>query len=259
MPQPRIALFDIETAPSLGYFWGKLWETDIIGVDTPWYMLCFSYKWLSDKTIYTHALPDYKRYKKDKEDDTDLAKDLHSLFDEADILIAHNGDRFDIRKANARFIRHGWKPPATYKSIDTLKVARRHFLFDSNRLNDLGEFLGVGKKIPHTGFDLWKRAMAGDEEAWRQMKAYNRRDVVLLEKVYERLRPYMPNHPNLTLYTDSPDCCPTCNSKHIQRRGFAVKSTRLYRRFQCRDCGGWFSSRKSIPCQSSTSTPAVAL
>jgi DNA polymerase elongation subunit (family B) len=194
---------------------------------------------MGEKKIHCHALPDYPAYKKDKENDKDLIEDLHALFDEADILIAHNGDRFDIRKANARFIMQGLKPPSPYKSIDTLKAARRFFHFQSNKLDDLGQYLGCGRKLPHTGFDLWKRCMAGERGAWKTMREYNMHDVELLERVYEKLKPYISNHPDLTIYTDDPGC-PTCRSTRVQRRGFLVARKRKYRRYHCQNCGSWF-------------------
>ena len=240
--KPVVIFFDIENGPSLGYFWGKLWETSILRVTQPWFMLSFSYKRLGEKKVYTHALPDYKNYKKHKEDDRALLKDLHKLFDEADVLIAHNGDRFDIRKANARFIVNGLPPPKPYKTIDTLKVARRHFQFESNKLGDLGALLGLGKKLVHTGFDLWARCMAGDKKAWNLMCRYNRRDIVLLERVYHKLKPYMVNHPDLRLYAEAPDApeCPTCQSPHVTRQGTKVSRTRKYRQYKCQDCASWF-------------------
>ena len=240
--RPRVAVFDIENGPSLGYFWGKIWETSILRVEAPWYMLCFSYKWLGEKKVYTHALPDYPGYKKNKEDDRALLKDLHKLFDEADILIAHNGDRFDIRKTNARFVINGMLPPKPYKTIDTLKIARRLFHFESNKLGDLGQYFKLGKKLVHTGFDLWARCMRGEDKAWDLMRRYNRRDITLLERVYDRLKPYIVNHPNLGLYTERPDHpeCPTCQSAHVVRRGFAVSRKRQYRQYHCMDCGSWF-------------------
>ena len=239
MSHPKVAFFDIETAPSLGWFWGKLWETSIIDVKTPWYMLSFAYKWQGEDKIHIHALPDYKLFKKDNEDDKHLIEDLHALFDEADILIAHNGDRFDIRKANARFIMQGLRPPSPYKTIDTLKTARRFFHFESNKLNDLGQYLGVGRKLPHTGFDLWSRCMRGERSAWKTMKDYNARDIILLERVYEKLKPYMSNHPSLTVYTENTGC-PTCESTKTERRGFSVARKRKYQRHHCLSCGSWF-------------------
>lgn len=239
MSSPRVAFVDIETAPSLGYFWGKLWETAIIDVKNPWYMLSFSYKWLGEDAVHCRALPDYPLFKRDKENDKHLIEDLHDLFDEADVLIAHNGDRFDIRKSNARFIMQGLTPPSPYKTIDTLKAARRFFHFESNRLNDLGQYLGVGRKLPNTGWALWSACMRGERKAWRTMREYNKRDIVLLEKVYNKLKPYMSNHPDLMIYTDDPGC-PTCRSTHVQRRGFLVSRKRKYRRYHCQNCGSWF-------------------
>lgn len=239
MTHPKIAFFDIETAPSLGWFWGKLWETDIIGVKSEWYIISFAYKWMGEDKVHFHALPDYKTFKRDKEDDRELLEDLRDLMDEADILIAHNGDRFDIRKARARFLMRGLKAPSPFKTIDTLKEARKIGNFDSNKLDHLAQAMGIGKKIPHTGFDLWKRCMLGDRRAWKQMKDYNIHDVHLLQKVYEKLKPYMLNHPDLRVYDDAIGC-PTCRSMKVERRGFAVSRKRKYRRYHCNSCGSWF-------------------
>jgi hypothetical protein len=242
MSSPRVAFFDVENTPSIGYFWGNLWETSIIEVTEPWYMLSFSYKWLGENKIHCRALPDYPLYKKDTKNDKSLIEDLHDLFDEADVLIAHNGDRFDIRKSNARFLMHGLRPPSPSKSIDTLKAARRFFHFQSNKLDDLARYLKVGRKLPHTGFDLWKRCMGEkyDKAAWDMMRKYNKHDVhPLLEGVYNKLKPYMTNHPDLTIYDDRPGC-PTCQSTRVHRRGFEVSRKRKYRKYHCGNCGKWF-------------------
>lgn len=234
--KPKILLFDIETAPSLGWVWGK-WEQNVLDFQQEWYMLSFVAKWLNGKTI-TAALPDFRGYKKNPENDKELAKKLWNLFDEADILIAHNGDKFDIKKANARFTFHKLPPPSPYKSIDTLKVARRHFNFTSNKLDDLGKYLGYGRKLTHTGFHLWQGCMKGDKKAWKKMVQYNKRDVELLEKIYLHFRPWITNHANLAIHTDA-KVCPRCQSKNLQSRGFGFSNNAKYRRFRCNDCGGW--------------------
>jgi hypothetical protein len=236
--EPRILFYDIETAPLLSYTWG-MYEQNVIDVKRSWYMLSFAYKWQGQKRVHTKALPDYKNFKKNMEDDSFLVKELWTLFDEADIIIAHNGDRFDAKKANARFLFHGKKPPSPYKSIDTLKIARNKFAFSSNRLNDLGAYLGVGRKLPTTGFHLWKGCMKGEASAWRKMRAYNARDVELLERVYLKLRAW-GSHPNLTAYSGNPGC-PTCQSTNVQRRGWNIARVRKTPRFQCRSCGTWFA------------------
>jgi hypothetical protein len=237
----KILLVDIETSPTLGYSW-TLWEADIIKVIEPWYMLSFAYKWLGDKKINVVSLPQFPTYNTDKKNDCALVKRLWEIFNEAEIIIAHNGDKFDIRKTMAKFIEHGLTPPAPYKTVDTLKVARKYFKFDSNRLDYLGEYLGIGRKIKTGGFDLWDGCMNGDKKAWKLMEKYNMVDVDLLEKVYYRLRPYIKNHPNLNLLQETLYNCPICGSKNTQKRGFSYSRTHKYQRFQCLDCFGWSQS-----------------
>jgi hypothetical protein len=104
------------------------------------------------------------------------------------------------------------------KSIDALKIARSRFAFLSNRLNDLGAYLGVGRKLPHTGFHLWRVCMQGHPKARRRMRAYNARDVTLLERVCE-LRPRSPFHPNHSALSERPDSYSVCQSTRIHHRG----------------------------------------
>lgn len=237
--KPKILLVDLETAPSLGFVWGK-WEQNVIQFKEDWYILCYAYKWLGEKKIYINALPDYNGYKKQSTNDKHLVKDLWRLFDEADFIIAHHGDGFDIKKSNARFIFHGMQPPSPYKSIDTLKVARRHFKFDSNKLDDLAQYLKIGKKKAHEGKSTWLGCMMGDNKSWDVMKTYNAHDITLLEEVYLRLRAWSTTHPNLDSFTKKNNC-PTCQSSKVQRRGVNISKTGHRDRFHCRDCGAWFS------------------
>ena len=241
----KILLYDIESSPLTVLSWGAYQKGNwnALKVLEDWRMLTFAYKWHGAKTTHVKGLPDYDLYKKDPKDDKALIADLWELFNEADIIIGHNGDQFDIKKTNARFIYHGMTPPPPTKSIDTLKVARKHFKFTSNRLDALGEFLGVGRKEQTGGLDLWLDCMAGDDKAWRQMKKYNKQDVVLLEDVYNKLTPWMHNHPNihLNLVDDEvPKCTnPDCQSDKLQRRGYGRTNTTIHQRYQCQDCGKW--------------------
>lgn len=234
---PNILCIDIETAPNLGFVWGK-WQQDVYEYQSEWYVMCYSAKWLRGKQ-FTKGLPDYKGYSKDRENDKLLVKDLWELLNEADIVIAHNGDQFDIRKMNTRFLQWGMPPPKPYKTIDTKKVARRYFGFNSNKLDDLGASLGLGRKLKHTGFDLWRRCLNADLKAWKVMKAYNKQDVLLLERLYLKMRPWIQNHPNLGMYGDGTKC-PKCGGKNLQRRGyFTYKNTTKYQIIWCKSCGGW--------------------
>lgn len=235
--EPRILLCDLETAPNAGYAWGK-WEQNILSFTQEWYILCFAYKWLGKKKVHAHALPDFRGYKPRTEDDSEVVKKLWDVFDEADIIVAHNGDRFDIKKSNARFIFHDMPPPSPYKTVDTLKVAKQKFQFTSNKLDDLGDYLNVGRKIRTGGFDLWLDCMAGEQKAWKKMVEYNKQDVRLLERVYLKMRPWMTNHPNRNTYTYD-QACPSCGSKNLTFEGHTHSQVKRMESFRCDDCGAW--------------------
>jgi DNA polymerase elongation subunit (family B) len=242
MTTPRILLFDIETAPNLAWVWGK-WEQNVIDFERNWYMLSWSAKWLGEKDTLAFGLPDFPLYQRDKRNDKQLVSALWKLIDEADVVVAHNGDDFDIKKTNVRFIENGLPPPSPYRTIDTKKVAKRYFKFDSNKLDDLGSYLGLGNKIDTGGFELWQGCMEGDMKAWKKMVAYNKQDVILLEKVYLKLRTWMQNHPNLNVINETTGHCPLCSSSNVQRRGFSYTQTGKRQRFQCLDCYGWFAEK----------------
>jgi hypothetical protein len=236
----RVAFFDIENAPSLGYYYDPWKEGNIVATLEPWFMLSFAWQELGSKTVQCKVLCDYPSYKNNKKDDSHLVKDLWTLFDNFDVLIAHNGDRFDKRKANARFLGLGLRPPSPYKTIDTLKIARRAFMLESNKLSSLGEFLGLGGKLPTTGWATWRGCIEGDPKSWALMKRYNRHDVLLLSQIYDRLKAWAPSHPDLRVYSGATGC-PTCTSPNVQHRGFNVARSRRTQRMHCQACGSWFS------------------
>ncbi len=244
--KPKIILLDLETAPTLAYVW-QLYEADAISVKKDWFILSFSTKELGSKKSMTRCLVDYPAtYKKDAQDDSALVDSLWRVMDEADVIIAHNGDKFDIRKANARFIYHDLKPPSPYRTVDTLKIARKHFKFDSNRLNDLAEYLKIGRKLPHQGFkNTWLGAMSGIASAWNVMRRYNKHDIDLLEKVYLRIRGWATTHVNLENYTKDGNC-PNCQTAGLQHRGFIYSKPGKKQRLFCRACGAWSSGSKLI-------------
>lgn len=238
MPKPKILFIDIETFPLRSYTWGR-YEQNVVRVTQESCIATFAAKW-ADGPVFAKALPDYKGYKAGSYDDKALVKDIWKLLDEADIIGAHNGNDFDVKVCQGRFIFHGLTPPSPFKTVDTKRIAKRVGRFSSNKLDDLGQLLGIGKKIK-TDFDLWQGCIDGDPVAWRQMVTYNKKDVLLLEKLYNRLLPWTSNHPNFSEGIE----CPKCGSQNVQSRGTARTTTRTYRRFQCQDCGGWHRAVKS--------------
>lgn len=244
----RIAIVDIENAPNIGYTWGR-YEQNVIAFEEEWYMLSFAVKWVGDKRGQCFALPDFPLYKTEPTNDRELVKKLREVLDEADLVIGHNILDFDIRKANSRMIYHGLTPPSPYKTVDTLKLARSNFMLNSNKLDDLGQYLGVGEKVETGGFSLWLGCMYGDELAWKRMKKYNLADVELTEKVYMRLRAWHNHHPNITLATGQAHLCPVCGSK-TERRGWRPLKSYRARSYHClnKTCGKYSQGeREKLP------------
>lgn len=235
----KILLYDLETEPNLGYTWGK-WEQNVIEFKEEWKLLSFAYKWLGEKEVKCLGRVDFT----DKTDQS-LVESLWKLLDDADIVIAHNGDAFDNKKACAKFIEFNLPPPKPFKSIDTKKVAKKYFKFNSNSLNDLGKLLKLGTKLKHTGIDLWLDCMAGDKKAWELMKRYNKQDVVLLEKVYLKLRPWIENHPDVNAEYGKVWYCPKCGSKDLKSCGIRRTKTNSYRHYRCQNCKGYCKSRRA--------------
>lgn len=233
---PNILLLDIETAPMVAYVW-KLWDNNITPdfVLNDWFVLTWAAKWLHDDEIISRRLT--ARDVKD-ENDRRIIEDLWSLIDNSDIVIAHNGDRFDIPKINSRFVQHGLKPPRAYQRIDTLKVLKKKFGFSSNKLTYVNEILGLDVKIDTGGFDLWKRCMKGDESALIEMETYNRNDVKILEELYLKIRPWIPSHPNVGIYINSDaTMCPACGSEDITKSGAYYTTVSEFDTYRCNACG----------------------
>jgi hypothetical protein len=246
-PGPKVLFLDIETSPSLAWIW-SLWSEvkSMDFVEKNWYILCFAAKWLGEEETMYGSLPHYERYKTDPTDDFDLVKDLASLLDEADIVVAHNAKKFDLPKINTRLVINGIQTPSQYKVVDTLLVARSNFKFTSNRLNDLSQFLGLGEKADTGGFDLWKMVMAGDRQAWDDMCDYCIHDVTLLEGIYHKLTPFAKGMPNFGIYMDGQEVCTACGSKNIKANGHAYTKVGKYQRYICKDCGKSSRSRKNV-------------
>lgn len=234
---PRVLIYDIENTPTVVTTWG-LWEQNAIETLEEWYILSYAYKWLGEKEVHVVALPDFKGYKNDKKNDKLLCESLHKLFEEADIVIAHNGDEHDQKKSNARFIYNGLKPASPFKSIDTKKIAKKYFKFNSNSLNNLGTYLKLGNKIENSGIKLWRGCMEGDKKSWSIMKKYNKQDVVLLEKVYMKLLPWIALHPADVFY-QAPFDCPNCGSSHMTKHKRKIVKGGWKQQMQCKDCGSY--------------------
>ena len=234
--EPKVAYLDIENSPLVSFNWGT-YEQNAIRIIRQSYLLTFSWKWKDGEQI-TKGLSDYKLFKREPRNDKELARELRGLLDQADLVIAHNGLSHDIRKVNSRLLFHGFPPPSHYRVIDTLRAIRSVSSEGSNKLDSLGEHWNLGRKIEHEGFALWEKCMDGNKSAFERMKTYNAQDVLLLEKVYLKLRPWIKSHINLTNISEVSGC-PTCGSRELQKRGFRYTQTQKYQQLACKQCKSW--------------------
>jgi len=234
----RILLLDLETSPNLAYVWG-LWNQNVSvnQMVSSTEVICFGARWYGQKKVQFSSI-----HHDGKEA---MLKAIHELIDEADAVVGWNSASFDIKHLNREFLENGLLPPSPHKDIDLMRVAKQKFRFPSNKLEYVANKLGVGSKVKHSGFELWVKCMAGDEKAWREMKKYQIQDVNLLVELYEKLLPWIKNHPNRALIDSRPDACVNCGGDHLQSRGTEVTGTGVYRKYQCQSCGKWQRSAKS--------------
>jgi DNA polymerase elongation subunit (family B) len=174
----------------------------------------------------------------------ELHQSLHDLLNETDVVVTYNGKRFDLPWVQSGFVTYGLPPPKPFKHIDLLHVVRRQFKFPSNKLEYVVKALGIGEKMPNEGFELWKKCMAGDKEAWAIMEEYNIHDTALLEALYDRVLPYITNHPNRSIVDGL--VCPSCGSTHYKKEGFATTKASRYQQYSCKDCGSWFRGNENL-------------
>jgi DNA polymerase elongation subunit (family B) len=243
----KILFLDIETAPALGYFYARYDQN--ISPDQivhNGFMMCFQYAW-NDGPVKERSL----RKKKHPlpKDDKQLVLEVAKLIGEADVVVAHNAIRFDLAYISARLAAHDKKPFAPPYVVDTLRVCKRYFKFESNSLDSVCQQLGLGRKFHSGGFENCIKALHGDQTAWNKLLIYGKHDVKLLRDLYYRVRPWMKDHPNYNLFDPKKSsCCPNCKSKNFISNGHRITQTMKYRRFQCLDCGAWFRERvNSIP------------
>lgn len=245
---PKVLLLDIETAPMLGYVWG-MWDQNVAlnQIKEDWFVLSWCAKWLDDppsKIMYMD-----QRDAKKIEDDSHILKGIWKLLNEADIVITQNGKSFDHKKLNARFVLHGFKPPSSFKYIDTYVLAKKHFGFTSNKLEYMTDKLCKKyKKLKHTkfsGFEMWKQCLAGNKEAWKEMAKYNKYDVLSLEELFRKIIPW-DSSVNFSLYTEGADVTCSCGSVKWSKNGYAYTSVGKHQRYECSNCGSERRDRRNL-------------
>lgn len=204
----RRLFFDIEVSPNIGLFWksGHEVSVDHNSIIKERAIICICYKWEGQKKVYS------LRWDKNQ-NDKKMVSDFIKVADCASELVGQNGDRFDVKWIRTRAIIHGllWTP--YINTLDTLKMARGSFNFNSNRLDYLGKVLLHKGKLD-TGFNLWKDILLhNSESSMKKMIKYCKNDVILLEEVFNKFAPYVK--PKMSYATDKGNC-PECNSDNLR-------------------------------------------
>lgn len=226
--------FDIETSPNIGVFWqaGYKQRIDYDNIITERSIICICYKWEGENEI--HSLTwDKKRCDKDM-----LVKFIR-VANQANEMVGHNGDKFDLAWIRTRCLFHGIEMFPNYVTIDTLKIARQKFRFNSNRLNYIAEYLGIGSKIK-TEFGLWKDVLLNnDRKALDRMVRYCKGDVRLLQRVYGRLKSHYPHKTHYgVVFGHDKRTCPECGSEDIVKNNRRVMAGgRVMIQYRCKTCG----------------------
>lgn len=238
---PKILILDIETAPLLVRCYG-LWNQNISTgfIQKDWYILSFAAKWANEKKVY------YIDTRDNHEDDSKVCKFAWDLISEADIIVGHNSDRFDLKKLNTRFEKHKLPPMPKKKSIDTLKIAKKYFAFTSNKLDFIAKFLGVEgkrKSKKYTQQEMWNGCCDGVLDCFKENKKYNIQDIKVTENVFDALKRWDESL-NFQAYTQMAQCI--CGSKEFYKDGFNYTKQGAFQRYRCKDCDKTFIDKQNL-------------
>lgn len=233
----KTLLIDIETAPNISMTWGMFNQNIALNqLVEPGYTLCFAANWKGKKkpifrSVYHHGVEE-------------MLDKAHELLSEADAVVHYNGVKFDIPTLNGEFLKHGYMPPPPPYNIDLFKTVKRNFRLTSMKMDFVANYLGIPGKLHHKGMPLWWGCMNGVPADWKIMKEYNLQDIHMLEPIYERLLPWIKDHPNMAHFGDGKvPVCPSCGGDKLEKRGFYRTQTMTYQKYACQNCGSWSKAR----------------
>lgn len=225
--------FDIETSPNIGMFWqaGYKQRIDYSNIIKERAIICICYKWEDEKEVYSLTWDK-------KQSDKAMLQKFIEVANVATEMVGHNGDKFDLAWIRTRCLFHGIDMFPKYQTIDTLKVSRSKFRFNSNRLNYIADYLGIGQKIK-TEFDLWKTILLDNNgKSLDEMVKYCKKDVVLLERVFKKLSGHIESKVHYgVLFGQDRGSCPECGSSDLLKIKSRTTATGLKKiQYQCNTC-----------------------
>jgi len=240
----RLLFFDVEVAWMLS----ALWQLDAgyvnpdMVVQPEKFLLSWAAKWSDGTKVRSQVLTPGEAK---AEDDSRIVDGLAKLVRKADYVVAHNGNKFDLKRLNTRVLLNGSQPLGSVQTIDTLLIARQSFDFASNRLGFIAKLLGLGEKHS-TNLDLWRRCIRGEAQALKEMREYNKQDSVLLEAVFHTMAPYAKNLPRLVDVLEwRQEACPFCGSDKRTKDGLYRTKVNTFQKYRC-ECGRQYRAWQAI-------------
>ena len=239
-----MVVFDLETLPnlpealkvwpSLSAYPGITLRASITSI------ACGAWKVLGTETVHCVHAWDFPTWDTDVNDDRGVCETLYGVIEQADCVITHNGKRFDWKFLQTRLRFHDLPPLPPIHHVDTCQEAKKHLFVLNNRLNTVARFLTEKEKMEHEGWDLWVSVHGRKPDAMQRMSAYCKQDVVVLEEVFQSLKPLIKTLPNYNLFSPMrAKSCPVCGSTRLSSNGKRHTSTRSYFRYICQDCKHW--------------------
>lgn len=241
MTQPKILTLDIETAPITAYTWGLFKQNiGLNQIKKDWHLLAWAAKWYGDSA--SKIMYEDNRNAKDISDDKRLVTGLAHLLNQTDIVVTQNGEKFDLKKINARALLNGLAPIRPCASTDILKEGRKVFSFTSHKLEYVADKVNKKyKKLKHKnypGFELWSAILNGDQKAWREMEVYTKHDVLSTEEAYTTIQGWIATQA-LSSFNDESQMQCRCGSTKLRKEGFAYTPAGKYQIYNCLTCGKW--------------------
>lgn len=223
---------DIETAPNIVYSWnvGYKLSIDYSNIIQERAIICVSYKYHDESEVHSLWW--------NKGNDKKLVEKVFKILCEADEIVTHNGNKFDLPWLRTRALFHNVKHEVHGHLIDTCRLARSKYYFNSNKLDYIAKFLMGEEKLSHDGFKMWTDIMNGNREQLKKMVKYCEKDVLLLEKIYDRIKNEQkpPTHIGVTMYRER-WTCPACGSESVHKNKTRVTAAGMMRyEMRCKDC-----------------------
>jgi DNA polymerase elongation subunit (family B) len=247
---PRLVFFDTERLPPTWWAWES---------NKPQYLnhsqllsngffssIQWMHEWESKPSAY--SLTDKLKYfRENPACDKHVCIKAAEVIENVDILVAHNGKRFDWKHLKARWLYHEIPVPKKPYIVDTLTEARTS-AFPSNSLAGLSKHLKICEKGTNDAdiITMLTGSMKDRIEHINKQTKYGLKDIQPLKELYYRLLPGMERHPNMSAYTGLP-CCPRCGSQEYQSRGDTLLSGGIKRKsFSCKNCNKRFQGAVAV-------------